>query len=739
MDLSTLNEKQREAVENIRGPLLILAGAGSGKTRVLTHRIAYLIEEKGVYEGNILAITFTNKAAKEMKERVEGLIGSIASNMWISTFHSACVRILRRDIDKIDYTRDFVIYDTADQRTVIKECLKELNLDEKSYPIKYIQSVIGDAKDKLLTPQKYSELNYSDFRMKSLCDLYELYQKKLVSNNALDFDDLILRTIELFEKNPKVLDFYQRKFEYIMVDEYQDTNKAQYKLVSMLSRVHRNLCVVGDDDQSIYKFRGADIRNILDFEKDFHDAKVIKLEQNYRSTKTILEAANNVIKENMGRKRKRLWTANDEGEKINYYKGQTERDEADFVVREIEKKSKYEKRKFSDFAILYRTNAQSRVIEDSLMRNNIPYRIYGGLKFYDRKEIKDIIAYLRVIQNPIDDVSLLRVINTPKRGIGNKTIERLKEIADQRGEKLFNTMLDINEIGGFSKRVTAGINSFLDVVTKYIVNKDEFKITEIIENVLKETGYIEELKNENTVEATTRIENLGEFMSVAMEFENNSEINTLEEFLGSISLSSDLDNLEDDDNTVTLMTLHSAKGLEFPVVFMVGMEDGVFPGSRSMVDDEELEEERRLCYVGITRAKEELYLTHASMRTLYGRTNVNPVSRFIDDIPQELLDIEGILGSRSESGLDVNNLNSFANSHMISLRKPKEQKIQKKPASNVSSSEIKPGTKVQHKKFGTGTIISIDGTGDKAELTIAFDQQGIKKLMLGFAPIQIVN
>ncbi|MCT4566053.1 MAG: DNA helicase PcrA [Maledivibacter sp.] len=739
MDLSTLNEKQRQAVEKTKGPLLILAGAGSGKTRVLTHRIAHLIEDIGVYERNILAITFTNKAAKEMKERVESLIGSIASNMWISTFHSACVRILRRDIDKIDYTRDFVIYDTADQKTVIKQCLKELNVDDKAYPVKYVQSVIGDAKDKLLTPEKYSNLHYSDYKLKTLCDIYELYQKKLVSNNALDFDDLILKTIDLFERNPEVLDFYQRRFEYIMVDEYQDTNKAQYTLISKLSKVHRNLCVVGDDDQSIYKFRGADIRNILDFEKEFHDAEVIRLEQNYRSTKTILEAANNVIKENRGRKRKRLWTANDEGEKINYYKGQTERDEADFVVREIEKKAKYDKRKFMEFAVLYRTNAQSRVIEDSLMRNNIPYRMYGGLKFYDRKEIKDIIAYLRVIQNPIDDVSLVRVINTPKRGIGNKTIEKLRDLAEQRGEKLFNTMLDINEIGGFSKRVTAGINSFLDVVTKYIVNKNELRVAEIIENVLNETGYLEELKNENTIEAQTRIENLGEFMSVAMEFENTSETNTLEEFLGNISLSSDLDNLQDDYNTVTLMTLHSAKGLEFPVVFMVGMEDGIFPGSRSMADDEELEEERRLCYVGITRAKEELYLTHASMRTLYGRTNVNPVSRFIDDIPQELVNMDDIIGKQTNIDFGSSDLNTFANSHMISFKKPKEEKIQKKPVSNVDSSEVRPGTKVQHKKFGSGTIISINGTGDKAELTIAFDKQGIKKLMLGFAPIEIIN
>ncbi len=739
MDLATLNEMQRRAVLKTNGPLLLLAGAGSGKTRVLTHRIAHMIEDKGIYEGNILAITFTNKAAKEMKERVEALIGGIASSMWISTFHSACVRILRRDINKINYTRDFVIYDSADQKTVIKECLKELDISDNAYPIRYVQSVISSAKDKLLTPEKYSNLYYSDFHLKKICNIYELYQKKLVSNNALDFDDLILKTIELFENNPDVLDYYQKRFEYIMVDEYQDTNKAQYKFISLLSKGHRNLCVVGDDDQSIYKFRGADIRNILDFEKEFTDAQVIKLEQNYRSTKTILEAANNVIKSNMGRKSKRLWTANDEGEKINYYKGQSEREEADFVVREIEQKSKYDKRRFSEFAVLYRTNAQSRIIEDSLMKNNIPYRIYGGLKFYDRKEIKDIIAYLRVIQNPLDDVSLLRVINTPKRGIGNKSIEKLQGIANDRGEKLFNTILDINKIGSFSKRAAGGINSFLDVVTKHIVNKGSLKVTEIIENVLNESGYIQELKNENTIEAKTRIENLGEFMSVAMEFENTSETNTLEEFLGNISLSSDLDNLKDEDDTVTLMTLHSAKGLEFPVVFMVGMENNIFPSSKSITEDEELEEERRLCYVGITRAKEELYLTHASMRTLYGRTNVNPVSMFLNEIPQDLMNMEQMAERKNAKGIDVNSLNSFANSHMISLRQPKANRIRKKAASNVESSEVKPGTKVQHKVFGAGTIISVKGSGDKAELTIAFDSKGIKKLMLGFAPIEIVG
>ncbi len=736
IDLSTLNKEQREAVEQTQGPLLLLAGAGSGKTRVLTHRIAYLIEEKDVYPGNILAITFTNKAASEMKERVEHLIGSLASNMWISTFHSACVRMLRRNIDSIGYTNSFVIYDTADQKTVLKDCLKELNVDEKSYPIKYIQSIIGDAKDKLIGPKEYEKKNYSDFKLRVMSDVYTLYQKKLRSNNALDFDDLIMKTVELLENAPDVLDFYQRKFEYIMVDEYQDTNRAQYKLVNMLSKKHRNLCVVGDSDQSIYKWRGADIRNILDFEKDFINAKVIMLEQNYRSTKTILEAANNVIKRNNQRKDKKLWTANNTGEKIRYFRGQSEHEEANFIVDQI-RNMRYEKDyDYRDFAILYRTNAQSRVIEDFLRRNNMPYRIIGGLKFYDRMEVKDIIAYLRVIQNPLDDVSLIRVINTPKRGIGNRTIEKLQDIANRRGEKLFTVLLDVNEISSLSKRVTAGINDFLDIVTKYIREKDQNTVTEIIKSVLDESRYIKMLENENTIEARSRIENLQEFLSVAMEFEMHSETKSLEDFLADISLSSSIDNLEDVENSVVLMTLHSAKGLEFPVVFLAGMEENIFPTSRALMDDNDLEEERRLCYVGITRAKEELFMTHAAMRTLYGRTNANRMSRFIDEIPKDL--IHGREEEKAKQQKKISktiNENPFNN--VIGL-KPKPT-TPSRPANEVNSTEIKPGTKVEHKMFGTGTIITVDGSGDKAQLTIAFDKQGIKKLALGFAPIKIIG
>lgn len=734
MDLSTLNDKQREAVLKTDGPLLILAGAGSGKTRVLTHRIAHLIEDKGVFESNILAITFTNKAAKEMRARVSNLIGNVASNMWISTFHSACVRILRREIDKIGYTKDFVIYDTTDQKTVIKECLKELNLDEKRNPPKHFVGAISSAKDQLLTPEKYSSINYTDYNLKIVCDVYELYQKKLESNNALDFNDLLMKTVQLFEKDRQVLSYYQNRFKYILVDEYQDTNKAQYKLVNMLSMAHRNLCVVGDDDQSIYKFRGADLRNILDFEKDYPDAHIIRLEQNYRSSKKILEAANHVIRNNKDRKSKTLWTDNQDGEPIRYYKAQNEKDEARYVVREIEKSFKYEKRKLSEFAILYRTNAQSRVLEEALMRDKFSYRIYGGLKFYDRKEIKDIIAYLRVIQNPLDDVSLQRIINTPKRGVGKKTIEKLQEIAVRENRKLFSVLLDIDELG-MSKKVTKNLNEFINIIKKYLLGKEnEFKVLDIINGVLDDTGYIEELKNENTIEARSRIENLNELKTAAEEILLDDEVNSLDEFLSNISLSSDLDN-EQEGDTITLMTLHSAKGLEFPVVFMVGLEDGIFPSSRSIQEDEEVEEERRLCYVGITRAEEELHITHAALRFQFGKTSVNPASRFLQHIPDELIEIQGVTDNMSTKTVDTLDFKSIANNHMISMT---ETKKPTKPVNDVKPNTIGPGTRVRHKKFGEGMIISAKGTGDSTQLTIAFDSQGIKKLVLGFAPIEII-
>ncbi|MBB6213950.1 DNA helicase-2/ATP-dependent DNA helicase PcrA [Anaerosolibacter carboniphilus] len=729
MDLSSLNTMQRMAAEKTEGPLLILAGAGSGKTRVLTHRIAHLIENLGVYPGNILAITFTNKAAKEMKDRVETLLGR-ATDIWVSTFHSACVKILRRDIDKIGYTRDFTIYDASDQQTLIKDCLKELNINEDTFSVSMVQGKIGDAKDRLMTPKRFLQEYIGDFQMATVGQIYELYQKKLKKNNALDFDDLIFKTVEVFVNNPDILSYYQNKFKYIMVDEYQDTNQAQYKLVNLLAKKHQNLCVVGDDDQSIYSWRGADIRNILNFEDDFPDAMVIKLEQNYRSTQKILDAANCVIRNNMGRKNKVLWTDNKTGNIIDYYRAMNEHDEAQFVASQIRSMIEEDGRNYSEFAILYRTNAQSRVIEEMLLRANIPYRIFGGLKFYGRKEVKDIIAYLRLIQNPVDDVSVKRVINVPKRGIGDRTIEKIEEYAGRTGESLFSALLEPGTIKDFSKRVQAGIENFSDIIQKYYDRKHEMAVTELITGVLEDSGYIEELQKENSLEARSRIENLQEFVSVAMDFEKNSEVKTLEEFLGNISLVSDIDNMSDDENTVVLMTLHSAKGLEFPVVFLVGMEEGIFPISRAVNDDRELEEERRLCYVGITRAEERLFISHAMIRTLYGRTNYNAMSRFVQEIADDLIAMDRKEIQRKEREALAPGPGIYRG---VSLGdKPK-------PVNPENSGEIKPGSKVKHDKFGIGTVITVKGSGEKAELTIAFDSAGIKKLALGYAPIQLIG
>lgn len=729
MDLNHLNDKQRQAVLKTEGPLLILAGAGSGKTRVLTHRIAYLIEEMGVYPGNILAITFTNKAAREMKERVEALLGQ-QTDIWVSTFHSACVRILRRDIEKIGYTRDFVIYDAADQQNILKDCLKELNVNDELFPVAMVQNKISDAKDRMLTPQGLLKEAAGDFQLSKIAEIYDLYQKKLKKNNALDFDDLIFKTVELFRNEPKVLRFYQHKFQYVMVDEYQDTNQIQYTFIHMLASAHKNLCVVGDDDQSIYSFRGADIRNIMNFEDDFANAAVIKLEQNYRSTQNILDAANCVIKNNRGRKSKVLWTSNRAGDRIRYHKAMNEHEEGRFIVNQIQEMHESEGRNYGEFAILYRTNAQSRVLEEMLMRAGIPYRIFGGLKFYARKEIKDMIAYLRLIQNSVDDLSVRRVINVPKRGIGDKTIEKLEQHAARTGESLFSAMLEAEVLGDLSRRVVKGINDFAALIMKFSELKNEMGVAELISKVLEESGYIEELQRENTMEANGRIENLQEFLSVAMEFEKTAEENTLEEFLGTISLVSDIDQMEEQENAVVLMTLHSAKGLEFPIVFLAGMEEGIFPISRALFSDQDLEEERRLCYVGITRAKEILFLTHALVRTLYGRTNYNSISRFINEIAEDYIDMDKQEEARKQEQSLVPDPGIYRGLSMD---------IKTKPAANASSSEIKPGSKIRHEKFGVGTVISIKGSGEKAELTIAFDNAGIKKLVLGFAPIKMVS
>lgn len=733
--LDGLNDKQREAVLATEGPILVLAGAGSGKTRVLTHRIAYIIEEKGVRPYNILALTFTNKAANEMKERIAKLIGDEAEDIWAGTFHSICVRILRRDIEKLGYGKNFVIFDTADQKTLIKDCIKQLDVSEKLYEPAAMMGFIGSQKDNLVEPDTYINQNYGEFRERQKGEIYSFYQKKLKENNALDFDDLINKTIELFRRFPDILEYYQNKFRYILVDEYQDTNRAQYILINLLSKKYKNICVVGDDDQSIYKFRGADIRNILDFEKDYLNAKVIKLEQNYRSTKTILNAANQVIENNEGRKSKRLWTANDEGCQIKIFSGANEHEEANFIVDKIKEISEKEDKKLTDFAILYRTNAQSRVIEEAFLKANIPYRIVGGHKFYDRKEIKDIIAYLRLIQNPVDNYAFKRIINVPKRGLGKTSLDRLEQYSIEKEDSIFGAMLECEEIPGLTQRAKESLNSFSSLIRKFMAMKELFTVTELIENVIDSIGYIEEIQQEETVQAESRIENIKEFLSVAVNFEEASEDKTLEEFLANISLLSDLDKTDETDrDSVTMMTLHSAKGLEFPVVFMTGMEESLFPTSRAYFSEDDMEEERRLCYVGITRAMEKLFMTRAFSRMLYGKTGVNSMSRFLREIP------EGLTEDLNESEVSATSTVSTNISTNMSPKYFTGYTIENTRKTPVNSNlDIKPGMKVKHKTWGIGTVVQVKELEDDKEITIAFNSQGIKKLMLSFAPIEVIG
>jgi DNA helicase-2/ATP-dependent DNA helicase PcrA len=710
MDLTGLNKDQLSAVTRVEGPLLILAGAGSGKTRVITYRIAHMIEDLKISPYSLLAITFTNKAAKEMRERVNSLIGDRAKDMWISTFHSLCVRILRRDIERIGYNRSFVIYDTQDQLSLIKECIKECGLREDSFKPSSVLSAISGAKDKLLNPKAFEARYFNDFRLSKISKVYDLYQRKLKSNNALDFDDLIFKTVELLKTDEFVRDFYQRKFQYVMVDEYQDTNHAQYVLINLLSEMHKNLCVVGDDDQSIYGWRGADIANILDFEKDYKDAFVVKLEQNYRSTEVILDGANSVIKRNLGRKNKKLWTQLKEGEKIKLHKAYDEKDEANFIAREIKKRQEEEDRNLRDFALLYRTNAQSRALEEALIKHSISYKIFGSLKFYDRKEIKDIMAYLRLVQNPLDDLALKRIINVPKRGIGAKTLEKLEERALVTGESLFGLLHDLS---GFdlSTKVKTTLNKFVIMINSFMDMKEILPLTEFVQKVIDNTRYVDELKAEDTDEARGRIENIEEFKSVVMEFMQNSEEKTLEEFLSSVSLVSDLDSIDEEDDFVTLMTLHSAKGLEFPVVFLAGVEEGIFPISRAMLDENQLEEERRLCYVGMTRAKQILYITYANERTLYGRRNHAIASRFISEIDESLFEENTKIEKTKPQSL----YDRYKDKYKIGQNdKPKFD----------GQDDITVGSKIKHPKFGIGMVVAKTGT----VYTIAFEGQGIKQI-----------
>ncbi|MBR3280962.1 MAG: DNA helicase PcrA [Clostridia bacterium] len=761
--LEGLNKEQKEAVISTEGPLLIIAGAGSGKTRVLTHRVAYLIKEKGVAPWNLIAITFTNKAAKEMKERIEKLLGEdVAKDMWVGTFHSMCVRILRREIDKLGYDRNFLIFDTTDSKSVVKDCMKELGIDDKVFSDKYLIHEISKAKNEFIDPIAFEKKYSKDYKMEKVTSVYKLYQAKLKNDNAVDFDDIINNTIEIFKRYPEVLEHYQNKFQYVLVDEYQDTNKAQDLLISMLAEKSQNVCVVGDDQQSIYKFRGADISNILGFEKRFKNTKVVKLEQNYRSTKAILNVANEVIKNNTGNVEKNLWTENDDGEKPVVYQGNNEYDEANYVVSEIKRQKREEYYKYSDFTILYRTNAQSRVFEEILMREAIPYKVVGGQKFYERKEIKDIIAYLRVVSNPKDNVSLKRIINEPKRGIGKTSLDNIEKVATQNNMAMFNIIEDVDKY--VQTRANDALKEFANFIKK--MQKEATSIEELTQNILKESGYMKALEDEDTDEARSRIENLGEFLNVVIDFENENADNTLSDFLENLALVTDLDQVEENVDNVLLMTLHTAKGLEFPVVFMVGMEEGLFPSNKSIGEEAELEEERRLCYVGITRAQNMLYLTSARCRTVFGSTSYSMPSRFLTEIPKELYEGNIITsntnrfdddfyddnrtwtyGTREKTYLtkEYEVANSFSDKPIRQTAKPfsfntAEEFLKKKAATNVNDlNDYKVGQKVEHKKFGLGVITKIEPEDDDLKVEIEFEKAGMKRLMAKYANIKIVE
>ncbi|MFC4323987.1 DNA helicase PcrA [Litchfieldia salsa] len=749
--LAGLNKEQQEAVKATDGPLLLMAGAGSGKTRVLTHRIAYLMAEKQVAPWNILAITFTNKAAREMKDRVSAIVGGAAEDIWISTFHSMCVRILRRDIDRLGINRNFSILDSGDQLSVIKSVLKEKNMDPKKNDPRSILGSISSAKNELITPEEYAKtVGAGGYYEQTVSDVYTEYQRKLRKNQSLDFDDLIMTTIQLFQRVPEVLTNYQRKFQYIHVDEYQDTNHAQYLLVKLLAARFKNICVVGDSDQSIYRWRGADIANILSFEKDYPNAQMIMLEQNYRSTKRILQAANVVIENNSNRKPKVLWTENDEGSKISYYRADSEAMEAHFVAGKIRDLVNSGARKLSDIAILYRTNAQSRVMEEVLLKSNLNYTIVGGTKFYDRKEIKDLLAYLRLVANPDDDLSLARIVNVPKRGVGSTSVDKIANYAITTDLSLFDALADIDLLG-LSAKVTNSLRDFRNQINHWGQMQEYLSVTELVEEILDKTGYRDMLKNEKSIEAESRLENIEEFLSVTKNFEEKNEDKSLIAFLTDLALVADIDKLEEDEeekdksNAIVLMTLHSAKGLEFPVVFLIGLEEGVFPHSRSLMEEAEMEEERRLAYVGITRAEEDLYITNAQMRTLFGRTNMNPVSRFIGEIPADLLENMNEMLKQQE-----NQARAKARAQITAqtpARTPftparSERRAMPQPtftaAKSTGGNEItwQVGDKAEHKKWGIGTVVSVKGEGESKELDIAFPSPtGIKRLLAKFAPV----
>ena len=765
--LEGLNDKQYEAVVNTEGPCLVIAGAGSGKTKVLTHKIAYLIKEKRVKPWDILAITFTNKAANEMKERIANLVGDESADIWMGTFHSICVRILRRFIDRIGFDTSFIIFDTTDQRTLVKNCLKDLNIDDKLFNDRAVLSEISNAKNEMLEPDQYTLRANGDFRKEKIAEVYELYQKRLKENNAIDFDDIINYTIKILQENEDIREYYTNKFKYVLVDEYQDTNKSQFTLVTILASKYKNITVVGDNDQGIYSFRGADISNILNFEKDFPGTKIIKLEQNYRCTGNILKAANSVIKNNEVKYKKELWTQNEEGNLPKVYQADNEYDEASYIVEQIEHLKREEYYKYNDFAVLYRMNTQSRAIEDILRRENIPYKIIGGLKFYERKEIKDIIAYLRLIQNSSDNLSLRRIINEPKRGIGKTSLDKIEVLSNETEIPMYEIIKRADEFG--LNRVFLNSREFVNAIEELKAKKDDIPISELIKETLKKTGYTKALQNENTIEAENRIENLDEFLTVAIEFEEEEAENGLREFLEGITLSSDIDDLEEDADYVTLMTLHSAKGLEFPVVFLVGMEEGIFPGYKSISEPKELEEERRLCYVGITRAKEHLFLTCSRQRTIFGSTSYNQVSRFLKEIPEDLLEgyeeafgetknkdrmfkesnyswtygnqstgkVKSYKMESKETVAAANNVNN--NNFMFRTAESFLSSLNKKANKEVDLSQYKEGVRIYHKKFGEGTINKVEPEGEDLKVDINFDKVGHKRLMAKFANLEVIE
>ena len=780
--LKGLNDKQYEAVINTEGPCLVIAGAGSGKTKVLTHKVAYLIQEKNVAPWNILAITFTNKAANEMKERVAKLVGEQAKDIWMGTFHSICVKILRSHIDKIGFNTSFIIFDTSDQRTMIKRCLKEMNIDDKMFSEKSVQAEISNAKNEMLEPDQYTARNKGDFRKEKIAEIYEMYQKNLKENNAIDFDDIINFTIKILNENPEIKEYYSNKFKYVLVDEYQDTNKAQFTLVKLFAENNGNITVVGDNDQGIYSFRGADITNILNFEKDFPNSKVIKLEQNYRCTGNILKIANSVIKNNETKYDKKLWTENEIGNLPKIYSAENEYDEGNYIVEQIEHLRRQEGYDYSDFAVLYRMNTQSRAIEQILSRESIPYKVVGGLKFFERKEIKDIVSYLRLIQNPMDNISLIRVINEPKRGIGTASLDKISDLAAENATSMYEIIKNADQY--MLNRVFLNSREFINVMEELRAKKDDMLVSELVKQTLKKTGYMKALEDEKTIEAENRIANLEEFLTVAMEFEKEEADNSLQNFLEGMTLSSDIDNLDEQEKSVTLMTLHSAKGLEFPVVFLVGMEEGIFPGYKSIGEPTGLEEERRLCYVGITRAKENLFLTCSKQRTTYGSTTYNQVSRFVKEIPEELLDgAEEVFGGRdrdsfeemvSKSGNIFGKITSRGNKSFgdsgfsWSYGNKAQEKVVAaassfgKSATNgsvtfgrtaesflsglanrsakkqVDLSQYDAGVKVYHKKFGEGIITKTEPEGDDLKVDIDFEKFGHKRLMAKFSNLEII-